>query len=102
VRAELGVRPTLESIAHRVRVPEEVLAPAFAATLRRGYLVDTDNVLSLTDTGRHEIAELVQARRAWLTRELSDWGADDDALLAEALDNLAQRLLDESPELEPV
>jgi MFS family permease len=102
VRAELGVRPTLESIANRVRVPEEVLAPAFAAAMRRGYLDDEDNVLSLTGSGRQEIAQLVRARRVWLARELSDWGADDDALLAEALDNLAHRLLDESPELERV
>ena len=102
VRAQLGVQPTLESIAVRVRVPQEVLAPAFAACLRRGYLVDDHNVLTLTDTGRREVALLVRARRVWLARELSDWGADDDALLAEALDNVARKLLDESTELEPV
>jgi len=101
-RAELGVRPTLESIASRVGVPEEVLAPAFAAAMRRGYLVDDDNVLALTDTGREEIARLVMAWRVWLSRELGDWGAQDDALLGAALDNMAHRLLDESPALEPV
>jgi hypothetical protein len=102
VREKLGVPPTLESIAVRVRVPQEVLAPAFAACLRRGYLVDDHNVLTLTDTGRQEVALLVKARRVWLARELSDWGADDDALLGEALDNTARKLLDESTELEPV
>jgi hypothetical protein len=40
VRAEVGVRPTLSAIARKVRVPEEVLAPAFAAALRRGYLTE--------------------------------------------------------------
>jgi EmrB/QacA subfamily drug resistance transporter len=102
VRADLGIRPTLEAIALRVRVPQEVLAPAFAATMKRGYLVDHDNVLALTETGQREVAQLVRARRVWLARELSDWGAEDDALLAEALDNIARRLLDESPALEPV
>jgi EmrB/QacA subfamily drug resistance transporter len=102
VRAEFDVPPTLESIAHRVDVPQEVLAPAFAAAMRRGYLVDHDNVLALTDTGRQAIAEIVSAWRAWLARELSDWGAEDDALLDEALDNISRRLLDESPALERV
>jgi hypothetical protein len=102
VRAEVGIAPTLESIARRVRVPQEVLAPAFAACLRRGYLTDDGNVLALTETGRQEIALLVKARRAWLARELGDWGAEDDALLAEALDNISRTLLDETPELEPV
>jgi len=104
VRAELGVPATLESIARRVRVPQEVLAPAFAAAMRRGYLVDDDNVLALTESGRQEIAVLVQGRRAWLAHELGDWGAEDDALLAEALDNLARRLVDEGTgtELEAV
>ncbi len=61
-------------------------------------------MLTLTETGQREVAQLVRARRAWLARELSDWGAEDDALLAEALDNLARRLLDESTgrELESV
>jgi hypothetical protein len=80
----------------------KVLAPAFAAALRRGFLAEDGEELSLTDTGRREIAGLVQARRAWLARELSDWGAEDDALLGEALDNLARRMLEQDPELEPV
>jgi len=100
VRDRLGVRPTLASVAGRVRVPQEVLAPAFAAAMKRGLLVDHDNVLALTDSGREEIAVLVKARRAWLARELADWGAEDDALLGEALDNISRRLLDETPELE--
>jgi hypothetical protein len=101
VRDRLGVPPTLASVAGRVRVPQEVLAPAFAAAMKRGLLVDDGNVLALTDSGRQEIAALVKARRAWLARELGDWGAEDDALLAEALDNISRRLLDESTELEP-
>jgi hypothetical protein len=43
----------------------------------------------------------VAARRAWLARELADWGAEDDALLSEALDNLARRTLEEHTELLP-
>jgi EmrB/QacA subfamily drug resistance transporter len=92
----VGASPTLEAIAGRVRVPPEVLAPAFATALHRGYLVDRHNVLVLTESGDEEIERLVQARRHWLARELSDWGAEDDALLSEALDNVARRLLDES------
>ena len=36
----------------RTRVPAEVLAPAFAAALHRGYLVDQRNELELTERGR--------------------------------------------------
>jgi EmrB/QacA subfamily drug resistance transporter len=100
----VGVPATLERIAHRVRVPPEVLAPAFATALRRGLLVEHQNVIALTDEGARESALLFDARRRWLARELSDWGAEDDVLLSEALDNIAKRLLDEGTgeELEPV
>jgi len=101
VRRELGVRPTLVSVARRVRVPQEVLAPAFAAALQRGLLTEDGDELGLTEAGEREIAQLVRARRTWLAHELSDWGADDDVLLGEALTNVARRLLDEDAELEP-
>ncbi|MBO0846497.1 MAG: DHA2 family efflux MFS transporter permease subunit [Nocardioides sp.] len=101
---QVGVPPTLVRIAGRVHVPPEVLAPAFATALHRGFLVEHENVLALTDSGAREIIRLADARRRWLARELSDWGAEDDALLAEALDNVSRRLLDESTpeELEPI
>jgi EmrB/QacA subfamily drug resistance transporter len=102
VRARVGGTPTLADIAQRVRVPQEVLAPAFAATMQRGHLVEKGPVLSLTESGTAEIGRLIEARRLWLGRELSDWGAEDDALLNHALDNLARRMLDENPALEPV
>ncbi len=104
VRARLGSTPTLGDIAHLVRVPAEVLAPAFAAAMQRGYLSEDGSRLSLTESGTAEISRLIDARRRWLARELSDWGAEDDVLLGAALDNLARRLLDESTgaELEAV
>src|SRR4029079_11258151 len=86
VRSRLGGRPTLEDIARRTRVPAEVLAPAFTAAMRRGYFVDDANVLSLTERGEEQGHLLIDARRRWLARELSDWGAEDDDLLNLALD----------------
>ncbi len=101
VRAENDVRPTLRSIARQVRVPQEVLAPAFATALQRGYLVEDGAELHLTESGREEIGHLVAARRAWLARELADWGAEDDALLTQALDDLARRMLEDDSEAIP-
>ncbi len=100
VRSRLTGPPRLEDIARRSRVPAEVLAPAFAAALRRGYLLDEHNHLRLTELGEQQIGLLVAARRRWLARELGDWGAEDDALLSEALDNLARRMLDEGADVE--
>ena len=71
-------------------------------TLRPGYLAEEGASLTLTPQGEQQIGRLVEARRRWLARELIDWGADDDALLSQALDNLARRLVSESADLEPV
>ncbi|MDX6300920.1 MAG: hypothetical protein QOF53_2134 [Nocardioidaceae bacterium] len=101
VRTRVGGRPTLEDVARHTRVPAEVLAPAFGAALGRGYLVEDGMSLRLTPSGEEQIGRLVEARRRWLARELTDWGADDDALLSQALDNLARRLVAESTDLEP-
>ncbi|MFZ2013145.1 MAG: MDR family MFS transporter [Nocardioides sp.] len=100
VRARLGATPTLADIAHRVRVPAEVMAPAFAGAMQRGLLAEHGSTLSLTEAGSEEFRLLVEARRRWLARELSDWGAEDDVLLGEALENLARRMLDESTGVE--
>ena len=82
-------------------MPAEVLAPAFAAAVQRGYLVERGDELLVTDAGERQIGLLVEARRHWIVGQLSDWNADDDAHLNEAIDNLSRRLLDEEAVLEP-
>ena len=70
VRARLGATPSLTDIAQRLRIPAEVLAPAFAAAMQRGYLAEDGSRLSLTKSGTAEIDRLIAARRRWLAREL--------------------------------
>jgi EmrB/QacA subfamily drug resistance transporter len=101
MRVRLGRRPSLDDVARHTKVPAEVLAPAFAAAVRRGLLTESGEALELTEAGREQIKLLADARRRWLARELGDWGAEDDTLLNEALDNLSRRLLDEDADLEP-
>ncbi len=59
-----------------------------------------DGEVRLTQRGQDEMDKVVTALRAWLAEELADWGADD-ALLSEALGDLATRFVEESPELTP-
>ena len=52
--------------------------------------------------GRTELEKVIATMRDWLARELADWGADDDAQLRAALGALAQRLVDDDPQLPPL
>ncbi|WP_327095792.1 hypothetical protein OIE68_38500 [Nocardia vinacea] len=72
----------------------------------RGYLTEDGAGLRLTDTGQTEV-DLIQASwRRWLDTKLDDWDCADPAdraLLDQALENIAAKLLDEETrEREPV
>jgi hypothetical protein len=41
----------------------------------------------------------VVAAHDWLAGELADWGAQDDALLTRALNDMARQFVDQDPEL---
>ncbi len=99
VRRRVGAESSLAAIARRVRVPAQVLQPAFETARADGYLTGDDGDLRLTPAGDEEIQKLVTATRAWLSSELSDWGAADDELLSKALHTMAQEFVDEDPEL---
>jgi hypothetical protein len=99
LRERLGADTSLAAISRRVRVPAEVLHPAFQAARDDGYLTGDDDHLALTDAGSREIELLVGAIRQWLATELADWGADDSAALDQALGELARRFVDEASEL---
>ena len=101
IRSRVGADTSLTAIGRRVRVPAAVLSPAFAAARHDGYLTGDDDNLALTEAGSREIEKFVVATRAWLADELSDWGAQDDELLAEALGTMARQFVDEDPELLP-
>ena len=99
VRARLGADTSLEAIAQRLRIPPQVLEPAFRAAREHGYLAGPDEQLEVTQAGQVEVDKFVASTRAWLATELSDWGASDDALLSEALGNMAKQFIDEDREL---
>jgi EmrB/QacA subfamily drug resistance transporter len=101
LRARVLGSADLEAISRRVRVPAAVLQPAFQASRDHGYLAGDDGHLELTEAGRVEIEKLSGATRDWLARELSDWGAADDELLRRALETMANRFVDEDPDVYP-
>jgi hypothetical protein len=95
VRRRLGAESSLAAISRRFRVPAPVLQPAFGAARDNGYLSGTDDDLQLTEQGHEEMHKVIAGTRAWLESELRDWGAADDELLSEALNNLAIQFVNE-------
>jgi len=99
IRERVGRETSLQAIGRRVRVPAQVLKPAFDTTRTDGYLAGDDDHLHVTDAGEHEIRKLVTATHDWLAAELADWGAQDDELLTRALDDMAKQVVDQDAEL---
>ena len=75
VRQSVGADSSLDAIARRIRVPAQVLEPAFHAARDHGYLAGPDDELRLTKSGQLEVNKFIDSARAWLAVELSDWGA---------------------------
>ncbi|MEV6340196.1 MDR family MFS transporter [Nocardia vinacea] len=97
---------TVDAIAQRHKVPDEVIEPIYDRVIGRGYLTEDGAGLRLTDTGQTQV-DLIQASwRRWLDTKLDDWDCADPAdraLLDQALENIAAKLLDEETrEREPV
>ncbi|WP_040687202.1 MDR family MFS transporter [Nocardia vinacea] len=97
---------TVDAIAQRHKVPDEVIEPIYDRVIGRGYLTEDGAGLRLTDTGQTQV-DLIQASwRRWLDTKLDDWDCADSAdraLLDQALENIAAKLLDEETrEREPV
>ncbi|WP_256206806.1 MDR family MFS transporter [Nocardioides luteus] len=100
IREWVGGERSLVAIGHRLGMPGEVLAPAFASAAAEGYLYGDEAGYALTEAGKEELAKLVAAFKAWLAAELADWGADD-AKLDEALAVLSRKLVEGENDLKP-
>lgn len=88
----------LADIAHRFRLPPEVLQPVFD-DLRQAGLVRLDGTeITLTPAGHARLDQLRAAWRHWLDEHLDDWTPSDptdSALLDRALNKIANRLVNE-------
>ncbi|WP_067701784.1 MDR family MFS transporter [Nocardia jejuensis] len=90
---------TAADIARTHFVPPEVVDPVFAKAERDGLVLRDGDRLTLTGKGTREIDRVRTAWRGWLENQLDDWDLDapqDRALLDQALDNIATKLLDEA------
>lgn len=100
VRRHLGLPASLEAVASRVRVPADVLAPAFQGAVEAGYLIGPLDDLALTPAGTAESDKTLTAMKAWIVERLAPDGGHDSASLDKALDNIARSVLtDEAPAL---
>ena len=99
VRERIDADTGIRAIGHRVRVPAEVLKPAFDAAREAGYLTGEDDRLRVTEAGRAEVQKVVTAARAWLAAQLADWDDLDDELLGRAMTNMARQYADQDPQL---
>ncbi len=80
----------LKAIADAHRVPASVLEPAFADTIRKGYLQVDGDELVMTRAGQDEFAKVAHAWKAWLRTKLPD--PDDGGPSSAALDRALQTL----------
>lgn len=93
VRRELGMPSSLEAIAQKVRVPADVLRPAFAAAMAAGYVTGTIDDLELAALGTRESDKMITAVKAWIVERLGaegTVGADDPERLDQAFEHLAR------------
>jgi EmrB/QacA subfamily drug resistance transporter len=99
VRQHLGIPATLAEVAHRTRVPAEVLRPAFEAAITAGYLTGTMESLDVTERGRTESDKVIAAVKTWIAERLAPDGGADPAALDQALDHLARTIFtdDDAP-----
>ncbi len=102
IRRDLGLPTSLQAIAHRIRVPAPVLAPAFDHAISAGYLGGRDENLTLTAAGVDESDKFIHELKAWIAERLAPVGGDNPAALDHALEHLARMALaDEEPALTP-
>lgn len=102
IRRDLGLPTSLQAIAHRIRVPAPVLAPAFDHAISAGYLAGPDENLTLTTAGVDESDKFIHELKAWIAERLAPVGGDNPAALDHALEHLARMALaDEEPALTP-
>lgn len=87
-------------------MPPEVIRPVYVQVIAAGYVTADDGRVQLTDSGRAEVDLIQSSWRRWLHTQLDDWDHGDPvdrALLDQALENIATKLLDEeAQEREPV
>ncbi|MFE3755011.1 MDR family MFS transporter [Nocardia tengchongensis] len=98
---------TLDDIARTHWIPAELIDPVYVKAEREGLLHRDGDTLALTDKGIREVDRVRVAWKRWLASQLTDWDSTDPvdrALLDQAIDNIATKLLDEAdrPDVLPV
>ncbi|MFD7842632.1 MDR family MFS transporter [Nocardia sp. NPDC059764] len=98
---------TLEDIARTHWIPAELIDPVYVKAEREGLLRRDGGELVLTAKGEQEVDRVRGAWKRWLESQLTDWDSADPrdrALLDQAIDNIATKLLDEAdrPDVLPV
>lgn len=103
VYSKLRGHATVADVARTNFVPPELIDPVFAKAERDGLVLRSGDELTLTDRGIAEVDRVRIAWKRWLETQLDDWDLTDPAdraLLDQAIDHIATKLLDESDYLD--
>jgi EmrB/QacA subfamily drug resistance transporter len=90
LRGHLQGHVGLRQIAAAYRMPAGVLEPAFARTIKSGYVAADGDYLVLTERGEAEFGKVATAWKQWLRTKLPD--PDDGGPSSSALDAALYRL----------
>ncbi|MBM2618308.1 DHA2 family efflux MFS transporter permease subunit [Actinoplanes sp. LDG1-06] len=94
----------MTAIARTHRMPPEVIEPAFTGLVQAGYARREGDTVRLTDAGQEQLDRVQGAYRNWLDARLEDITMTDPAdraLIDQALDNIATRIVDEGSTRRP-
>lgn len=90
---------TVGDIAKTHWVPPELIEPVYEKAERDGLIRRAGDELELTAGGMREVDRVRAAWKGWLVTQLDDWDLSDPkdrALLDQAMDGIATKLLDEA------
>jgi hypothetical protein len=90
---------TLHEIAELTKVPAGIFEPVARQLVDLAYFTEAEGHYRFTPKGTEAFARLIGAARNWLLSRLADWQEADDQVFAQAIDQIAEKLIESSREL---
>ncbi|MFC0113467.1 MDR family MFS transporter [Kibdelosporangium aridum] len=90
---------TLHEIAESTKVPAGIFQPVARQLVEVGYVSEAEGHYRFTPAGTEAFAQLIGAARAWLLNRLADWHEDSDTKFANAVEEMAEKLIASSRDL---
>lgn len=88
---------TVESLAHELHVPVATWKNAMDLLEQKGYVSQTDHVVTLTGKGQEAVSRIAHARQEGLKRLVEGWDPDQHQEVLEMLHRLARDVITHEP-----